>query len=306
MVDEVAPDLVFHDVFRAPRGFRVLGYACPRVLYSGENVPVNRVVSDFSLTSDHATDPRHLRLPVYREYGCFAALAGGARPDPAAALAAKTGFCNYVYSNAWAPETRVREAFFERLSRQRRVDAGGACHNNLGYRVADKLAFIARYKFTIAFENSSQAGYTTEKLVEPLAAGSVPIYWGDPEVGRTFNRRAFVNCHDFPSWEAVVAEVLRLDADDDAYRAKLAEPPFTGGRLPEDQGDAALIAFLERVGSFALATRGRPPRRAPRALQALLAERDYVVKKSAPRSGAGYLARAARHAIKRALARTRP
>ena len=35
---------------------------------------------------------------------------------------------------------------------------------------------------TIAFENSSFPGYTTEKIFEPMLEGSIPIYWGNPRV----------------------------------------------------------------------------------------------------------------------------
>ncbi|KZC09294.1 Alpha-(1,3)-fucosyltransferase B, partial [Dufourea novaeangliae] len=44
----------------------------------------------------------------------------------------------------------------------------------------DFLAFIANYKFTIAFENAICQDYITEKLWRPLIVGSVPIYYGSP------------------------------------------------------------------------------------------------------------------------------
>lgn len=42
-----------------------------------------------------------------------------------------------------------------------------------------KLEAINHYLFTIAFENTIEPGYVTEKPTDPLAAGSVPIYLGD-------------------------------------------------------------------------------------------------------------------------------
>lgn len=44
------------------------------------------------------------------------------------------------------------------------------------------LHFVARYKFTLAFENAVCEDYITEKLWRPLTVGSVPIYWGSPSV----------------------------------------------------------------------------------------------------------------------------
>lgn len=42
------------------------------------------------------------------------------------------------------------------------------------------LSFVAKYKFTIAFENAICNDYITEKLWRPLIVGSVPIYYGSP------------------------------------------------------------------------------------------------------------------------------
>ena len=62
------------------------------------------------------------------------------------------------------------------------IDSGGKYKNNIGAPVADKLAFLSEGKFNIAFENSSANGYTTEKLIEAFAAGTIPLYWGDESV----------------------------------------------------------------------------------------------------------------------------
>jgi Glycosyltransferase family 10 (fucosyltransferase) C-term len=67
------------------------------------------------------------------------------------------------------------------------VDSYGKCFNNRklpddsGWR--SKLDTIARYKFTLAFENSISADYVTEKFFDALSAGSVPVYRGAPNIG---------------------------------------------------------------------------------------------------------------------------
>ncbi|CAF1492846.1 unnamed protein product [Adineta steineri] len=48
--------------------------------------------------------------------------------------------------------------------------------------VAGKLALSRDYLFTIAIENSLTYDYISEKLWQPLAAGSIPIYLGAPNV----------------------------------------------------------------------------------------------------------------------------
>ena len=92
----------------------------------------------------------------------------------------------------------------------------------------DKLNFIKDRKFVIAFENSCGDGYTTEKLPDAFHAHTIPIYFGNPNVGRDYNPKAFINVNDYNSLEEVVEKVIELDNDDDAYMAMLKEPPFVG------------------------------------------------------------------------------
>ena len=61
----------------------------------------------------------------------------------------------------------------------------------------EKIEFLRTCKFVVAFENSSAPGYNTEKLTHAIEADCLPIYWGDPQVGRSYNTRRFINAHDF-------------------------------------------------------------------------------------------------------------
>src|ERR1700730_6107534 len=116
-------------------------------------------------------------------------------------LRAKTRFCAFIYANP----VRYREAFCRALSRYKPVDAPGRSLNNMasidpvpGLRDWNaKIAFLRDYKFVIAFENASQPGYNTEKLTHAIEADCLPIYWGDPEIGRSFNVRRLINAHDY-------------------------------------------------------------------------------------------------------------
>lgn len=55
------------------------------------------------------------------------------------------------------------------------------------------LSFVAKYKFTIAFENAICNDYITEKLWRPLIVGSVPIYYGS----LSFKVSYFKKYHNF-------------------------------------------------------------------------------------------------------------
>jgi hypothetical protein len=86
-----------------------------------------------------------------------------------------------------------------------------------------KLAMIARYKFTLAFENSIAQDYVTEKFFDPLIAGSVPVYLGAPNVADFApGERCFIDTADFAGPRELADELLRLASDERAYKEYLA------------------------------------------------------------------------------------
>lgn len=201
-----------------------------RVFYTGENVRPDMRRCDWAFSFDHLDHERHFRLPLYRLYYEPERLVKSQRPRPSAESLLNRRFCNFVYSNPHGTE-RVR--FLEKLSRYKPVDSGGAVMNNMGHRVGDKLSFLSAYKFTIAFENSSYPGYTTEKLADPMVADSVPIYWGNPVVGLDFNVGSFVEVTSLAAFDAAVEAVVELDRDDHAY-LRLHEQPWFVGDQPNE------------------------------------------------------------------------
>jgi hypothetical protein len=52
------------------------------------------------------------------------------------------------------------------------------------YRYRAKLAIFSQYDFTLTIENLFADWYITEKLAEPFAALSVPVYYGNPAISK--------------------------------------------------------------------------------------------------------------------------
>jgi len=151
-------------------------------------------------------------------------------------------FCNFIYSNPVA----LRNEFFSRLDRLQHVDSFGKVLNNMGFRAGDKLKTIADYRFTIAFENVKSYGYVTEKLLEPLAAGSTPIYWGPPDSRTDFNPAAFIDATAFPSLDALAAHVIELDRNPDALRT-IAEAPIFADAIPYEMTPSHFVDRIEEA-----------------------------------------------------------
>lgn len=51
---------------------------------------------------------------------------------------------------------------------------------------------ILDYRYNIIFENRKEDFYFSEKLIDCLLCGTVPIYWGCPSIGKFFNPKGFI------------------------------------------------------------------------------------------------------------------
>jgi hypothetical protein len=95
-----------------------------------------------------------------------------------------------------------------------------------------KLELIAGYKFTLAFENAIDVDYVTEKFFDPLVAGSVPVYFGAPNVDDFApGERCFINTADFRDPKELADYLRHLNRVDAAYQEYFAwkAGPFRPG-----------------------------------------------------------------------------
>lgn len=200
-----------------------------KIFYTGEQEAPNFNVCDYAMAFEHMTlGDRYFRLPVYYNSDFYRdeALKMESKHLNISDLASlgKTGFCSFVVSNPRGTGSVLRAKMFDMLSKYKKVNSGGRYLNNIGGPVADKLAFESKHKFSICFDNCKYRGYTTEKLVEAFAARTVPIYWGDPEVFKVFNPKAFINVMDFDSVDAAIERIIEIDQNDELYLQMLREP----------------------------------------------------------------------------------
>ena len=151
----------------------------------------------------------------------------------------KTKFCAFLYKNYHA---RERIQFCKKLMKYKFVDCLGSVLNNTKLDKTetryvsdwdDKAMNIYKdYKFVIAFENSSSLGYISEKILLPLSVGSIPIYWGAPDVKDYINPECFINVNDFDSFEDCIEYVKKVDNDDELYQKYInAKPILASSKL---------------------------------------------------------------------------
>jgi hypothetical protein len=78
----------------------------------------------------------------------------------------------------------------------------------------NKLETLSSYTFNVCFENSDHPGYVTEKLIDAIVAGCVPLYrGGGGRVGDLVPPRCFVDCADLEPTE--IAAIVRTMPHDE-------------------------------------------------------------------------------------------
>jgi GR25 family glycosyltransferase involved in LPS biosynthesis len=229
------PDLLIF----GPFGETWKKYSCPKVFFTGENMkPIEDDSVKLNLTFENTSGPdeKKMRLPLwFMEIDWFGAnVEKIVNPKPLPLdvvckadtdmIKAKDKFCAFVVTN---PMNQVRNDAFAWLSMYKYVDSAGRLFNNCddvifagrggGGGELLKHEFLKKYKFCLAYENQSANGYTTEKILHAKAAGCVPIYWGDPEIGRDFDIRGFLNAQACASPEELIDLVKSVDCDDAKY-----------------------------------------------------------------------------------------
>lgn len=230
--DAVNPDILFYSCF----GETHLTYDCVRVFFNGENIRPDFNICDYAIGFDYLEfEDRHLRLPLYLwEKQHVDEVCQRRLPIRIDEMKARE-FCNFIYSNGRADP--VRDRFFHKLNAERPVHSLGRHLLNddrlqkpkPDHSFYTKIDIARQFNFSLAFENSSTSGYTTEKIFDAFVARSIPIYWGNPRIEEEFNPKAFVNRHAFPDDESCIAYVLELAADDDRMLEMLNMPVFADG-----------------------------------------------------------------------------
>ncbi|CAF3054167.1 unnamed protein product [Rotaria socialis] len=150
----------------------------------------------------------------------------------------------WINSNCDTPSNRT--AYMLELMRYISVDVRGKCGNpswnqsstlsDPKYFAIEKTTLASEYLFTIAIENSLEYDYVTEKLWQPLAAGSVPLYLGAPNIDEwlpCYDYSCIINLRNFTSVEDVANLIRSLTRNRTRYieyhqwrREKHVRPSF--------------------------------------------------------------------------------
>lgn len=154
-----------------------------------------------------------------------------------AAKHATQKFCSFVVSN-WKCE--ARNLMFAKLCSVKKVESSGRWMNNTGalapFGEGDAyFQFLNQYRFMLCFENTSQCSYFTEKLVHAYIGGSIPIYWGCPELPDFINSKAIIHLQGPPTEDAMdrlIQTIMEIDGNPAKYKEMFEQPLFYNNQPP--------------------------------------------------------------------------
>ena len=90
----------------------------------------------------------------------------------------------------------------------------------------NKKEYLRQFLFNICAENASVKGYVTEKIFDALEAGTIPIYWGDPNPEPAILNPQRIVFWDDSQVESVLSYIKELYVNIEKREQFLQEPIF--------------------------------------------------------------------------------
>lgn len=117
---------------------------------------------------------------------------GGAwiKPDARKVYDKTKGISATISNKNWTEGHNLRHKIAQPF--KDRIDLYGTAYNF----VPEKVDSLKDYRFSVIIENSKEEGYVTEKLIDCLLTGTVPIYWGSSyeHISENFNIGGMIYC----------------------------------------------------------------------------------------------------------------
>jgi hypothetical protein len=179
----------------------------------------------------------------------------------------KDKFCVFVCGGTKNGSTEYRDFFYKKLSNYKKIDCPGNRYNNMPKLLGDsslpfyasdnKRNFIKNYKFTFALERTMKPvylspnnktdnyiGYTTEKIIEPMVSGSLPIYYGNVDINNEFNSETFIHINQFENDEYAIEKIIEIDNNDKMYKSYMTQPLTYKNKYFDKE---YLLSILEKI-----------------------------------------------------------
>ena len=211
VLDNITDNISYYLMYSAfgNNHYNVKYRKCIKIFYTGENQIPDFSDADYSIGFSYIKlSDRYIRFPLYILYSSIREI------NKNVSMKRREKFCAMVTSNGGY---NFRNYFFYELAKYKKIDSGGKFENNIDRIVIDKTSFLSEYKFSIQMENSATPGYSTEKLLQGLRAGTIPIYHGDESIINIVNPKSFIFVKDESDFNYTISLIKDLDNNDKKY-----------------------------------------------------------------------------------------
>ena len=136
-------------------------------------------------------------------------------------------FCCTFISNS---NGTIRNSFIDKLEIYNKIDHYGKYKNNQGkqfggnWHSEELVKKMSEYKFVIAFENSEDDAYITEKIINPLRANVIPVYWGNRRINDYFNTDRILHLYDINKMDELINQMMEIDKNNNKYFEIINQP----------------------------------------------------------------------------------
>lgn len=139
----------------------------------------------------------------------------------------------YVATNRRKHRT---EFFLKIRDRDNTAEALGSDCKTVDYTIENGWnnlkEIYSKYKFVMAFENSNEDGYITEKIMNVYISGAIPIYWGTSKIKEIFNPESFIYVLDYENYEACINDILEISNNPSKLLAMQTADPINKNIYP--------------------------------------------------------------------------
>ena len=129
----------------------------------------------------------------------------------------KTKLVSIVASQKdWTVGHRLRHWAIQ--ANENKLDIFGRGYNNTLDNLGKlgKIYALAPYYFSLAIMNTKRKGYFTEVLTDCIATGTIPIFYGDPEIGKYFNPNGIIQFNSLPELNNIINNL-----SEELYKSKI-------------------------------------------------------------------------------------
>jgi len=184
-----------------------------------------------------------LLLRRYPEKARFVPFGGCWIPDEKWGMHPKTKLVSMIYSGKNFMEGHKLRHQVAALAHDKniRLDLYG---HGCGRPIECKSEGLADYRFSVVIENDRAPNYFTEKILDCFALGTIPIYWGAPNISAFFDMGGIIPVDDLDHLFVELSDLRARHYDEyeylggeRVYRIPAAERNLVTARkhvLPED------------------------------------------------------------------------